>query len=745
MKDRKTLTIDEKISLLTGATAWTTREIEEIGLKSIKMTDGANGVRNENIKASCFPSPVAVASSFDVDVAYELGQTLADECKYFGTNLLLAPSMNIKRSPLCGRNSGYYSEDPIVTGEIAAAFVNGLQSQGVGGCLKHFAVYNQETERMTSDAIVDEQTLHEIYLKGFEIAVQKSNPASVMTSYNRSNGVYACENKYYLTDILRKKWGFGGIVISDWGGVNDRVEALKAGLDLEMPISGYGVRKIKKAYEEGSLTEEDIDKSFNRICDCVNKYANTKTDCYDFEKSKKTALDVAKKSIVLLKNQDKILPLKQKIKSVAVVGEGAVNPRVQSGGCDHTNLLWHTDFIAELQKLMPKTQISYKQGYRLQDNESDINLEKEAITACEDKEAVIFFLSLPERYESEGYDRQDLNIPENQIRLLEKITEINSNTVVIVQNGAPIDLRRVTVAKAILETYLLGGIAGQAIAEVLVGMANPSGKLAETFPLRTEDTPCYLNFPGYNDKTVYSEGLFVGYRYYSSKNIKVLYPFGYGLSYTEFKFDGFNISGKEISPNGKIDLSFTVSNVGEYDGAETVQVYVWNKNSGKTRPVKELKKFTKLFVKKGQGVNCKIEILPSDLSYYCVNSKGFEIENGDYEIMIGTSSEDIIKSYSVQAVGFDRKRIFDNHTRIGEILKTDFGRKVVNEKLLGYVYMAMFGNFNTDIKLGDDITKEPFFVNVMNNMPLQALCNFSFGEFDDGKLNEVLDLLNANG
>ena len=543
MKEKNMVDIKKKIALLTGATAWTTLAIEEINLPSIKMTDGACGVRNGDIAASCFPSPVSVASSFDVDAVYDFGKILAKECKFFGTNLLLAPSMNIKRSPLCGRNAGYYSEDPVLTGEIAAAFVNGVQSEGVGACLKHFAVYNQETERMTLNAIVDEQTLHEIYLKGFEIAVEKSNPVAVMTSYNRSNGIYASENKYYISDILRNKWGFDGIVVSDWGGVNDRAEALVAGLDLEMPVSNYGLRKITDAYNEGRVSERAINESFDRICNCVRKYNAEKSKFYDFEESKAAALDIAKKSIVLLKNEDEILPLKKDLNKIAVVGEGAVNPRIQSGGCDHTKLLWETKFIDELKEVMPNAKIEYAKGYELDSNDCNKELEDLAVKVAKENQVVIFFLALPERYESEGYDRQDLSVPENQLSLLEKIVKANANTIVVLQNGAPINIRRATVAKALVETYLLGGISGKAVAEILVGKYNPSGKLAETFPLRLEDTPCYLSFPGVNDETVYSEGMFVGYRYYSSKKIKVLFPFGYGLSYTKFRFDDISIYG----------------------------------------------------------------------------------------------------------------------------------------------------------------------------------------------------------
>ena len=734
------MNVNDKITLLTGETAWTTKANEELKIPSIKLTDGANGVRNGDIKATCFPSPVAVASSFDVEAVEKLGKAVAKECKYFGTNLLLAPSMNIKRSPLCGRNSGYYSEDPVLSGEIAAAFVNGVQSENVGACVKHFAVYNQETERMSCDCEVDEQTVHEIYLKGFEIAVKNSKPCSVMTSYNSSNGVYSSENKYYLTDILRHKWKFDGIVVSDWGGVNDRTKALKAGLDLEMPVSNYGIQKLKTAYENGELTEKEIDASVERIAKVSRKYANGKTDNLDIDYSKKIALETAVKSIVLLKNQDGILPLKNTDGKIAVIGEGAKNARVQSGGCDHTNLLWETDFITELKSELPSCNIIYEQGYSLNEA-TDENSKTNALNTVKNCNKVVFVLSLPEKYESEGYDRKDLSLPKNQVTLLRKIIKINPNTIVVMQNGSPVEMKDIAKAKGILETYLLGGVCGEATAKVLTGKYNPSGKLAETFPLKIEDTPCYLSFPSVNDKVRYSEGLFVGYRYYTSKKIKVAYPFGFGLSYTEFEISDVTIDKNILTPNEKIRISFNVKNTGKYEGAEVIQIYVGNGNFGNSRPIRELKKFIKIYLKQGESKTCDIILTEDDFTYYSSIQKDFVVKNGNYNIFVGTSCEDINAVFGITADGFKEKTVYDNHTRIGEIMKTEKGRKIVNEKLLGYVYMAMFGNFNTEIKLGDDITKEPFFVNVMNNMPLQALCNFSFGEFDDEKLQEVLNLL----
>ncbi|MBQ6921656.1 MAG: glycoside hydrolase family 3 C-terminal domain-containing protein [Clostridia bacterium] len=739
--DYKGLTYEEKISLLSGATAWTTTAFPKIGLPSIKLTDGANGVRNGDLRASCFPSPVAVASSFDVDAVYFLGKAMAKECKHFGTNILLAPSMNIKRSPLCGRNFGYYSEDPVVSGEIAAAFVRGVQSEGVGACLKHFAVYNQETQRMSSECIVDETVIDEIYLKAFMIAVKKSDPACVMTSYNFCNGTHASQNKKFITDKLRNEWGFNGIVISDWGGVYDRVEALKAGLDLEMPVSRYGNEKISKALHNGKIDPLLIDQSVERIINTVKKYSRKQESC-DFEFSKKIAYEVAAKSIVLLKNDDNLLPLVNVKGRVSVIGEGAIKPKIQGGGCDNTNLLWNTDFISELKRDLPDNKIVFEKGYSLDTDKNDENLMDKAVRTARDSDVVIFFIALPESYESEGYDRKNLYCPKNQLTLLNKILKVNRNTVVILQNGAPVDVRKIVKARAVIESYLLGGIWGKALSAVVFGKICPSGKLAETFPLRLEDTPCYFDFPGVNDKTIYSEGLFVGYRYYLSKKMKVAFPFGYGLSYSKFDLDDIRIDKRVLRKGKGIDISFTVKNSGSFFGGEVVQVYLRNDAFGRTRPEMELKKFLKCYLKSGEKREYKLHLSEEDFAVYSDKCGKYVVKDGAYNIMIGTSSVDIKKKFKVAAKGFEDKILYSRDTRIGEIIKTKEGKKIVEKYLLGYLHMAMFGNFNGDITFKDEITNSPFFTSIMNDMPLRALCNFTNGSFTDENIESILNLLN---
>ncbi|MBQ9486064.1 MAG: glycoside hydrolase family 3 C-terminal domain-containing protein [Clostridia bacterium] len=744
MKDHKKkneeLTTEEKISLLSGADAWHTVAIESAGIPSIKFTDGANGVRNGDIVASCFPSPVAVASSFDEGAAYLLGAAMAEECTRFGTDVLLAPSMNIKRSPLCGRNFGYYSEDPVVSGKTAAAFVNGVQSKGVGACVKHFAVYNQETRRMTYSSEIDDVALREIYLKGFEIAVKNSHPACVMTSYNFCNGTHASENKKFITDILRNEWGFDGAVVSDWGGVHDRAEALKAGLDVQMPHSSYGNGRVKRALERGDVSPKDIDAAASRVIRLAKRFKGEIKPC-DFEKSKKVALDVALKSVVLLKNNDAILPLKKKSGKITVIGEGAVNPAIQGGGCDHMTLLWKTDFLEEIKQDLPDNDIAYSRGYSLSSTEPDAEEENKAVFLAKNSQTVIFFFSMPEFCESEAFDRKTLDFPQNQLKLFDKILKVNKNVVAVMLNGAPVGVKKIKKAAAIVEGYLLGGVCGKALSQILSGKVSPSGKLAETFPLRIEDTPAYLGCSGMGDKVVYREGEFVGYRYYLTKKIKTAFPFGYGLSYTTFEFSDVS-AGRRLLPNGSVKIHFTVKNTGKYAGAEVAQIYVGKKDGGSDRPVKELKNYVKIYLKPNESKKITLTLDENDFSRYDETAGKSVVNNGNYTITLGTSCVDAVKEFGVSVCGFVFPFVFTRDTRIGEALKTARGRKIVEKYLLGYLHMAMFGTFNGDITLKDDVAKSPFFTSVMNDMPLRALCNFTDGKFGDKELENVISVLN---
>lgn len=736
------LTVKEKISLLSGADAWHTVGYEKAGVPSIKFTDGANGVRNEDIVASCFPLPVAVASSFDENAAFALGAAMADECRHLGTDVLLAPSMNIKRSPLCGRNFGYYSEDPVVCGKTAAAFVNGVQSKGVGACVKHFAAYNSETHRMTANSIVDETALREIYLKGFEIAVKNSHPACVMTSYNFCNGTHASENKKFITDILRNEWGFDGAVISDWGGVHDRVNALKAGLDIEMPRSTYGIEKIEKAFGDGKVSEEEIDASAARVVRLAERFKGNLKPC-DFEKSKEIALDVALKSIVLLKN-DGVLPLSTESGKIAVIGEGAVKPAIQGGGCDHSTLLWKTDFLDEIEKDLPNNRVEYCKGYSLSSEIPDAEEEKKAVKSAQNSQTVLFFFSLPERYESEAFDRKTLDLPQNQLKLFDKIRKVNKNVVAVLLNGSPVGMQKIMKAAAIVEGYLLGGICGRALSRILSGKTSPSGKLAESFPYRIEDTSVYLGMVGDDGTTLYREGVFVGYRYYLTKNVKTAFPFGYGLGYSKFEFSNITADRKLVSDGG-VNITFTIRNVGKYDGAEVAQIYVGEKVRSVDRPVKELKNYVKIYLKAGESKRVTVRLCENDFCRYDTHSGRFAVKNVDYTVTLGTSCVNDVKKFTVKARGFDNGMVFTRDSCVGDALKTARGRKIVEKYLLGYQYMAIFGNFNGDIKLNDDAVKDRFFTSIMEDMPLRALCNFTGGKFGDKELNEVIDILNGKG
>lgn len=737
------ITINEKISLLSGADVWHTVAIKTAGVPSIKFTDGANGVRNEDIVASCFPSPVAIASSFDMEAVYSLGAVMAEECRHFGTDVLLAPSMNIKRLPLCGRNFGYYSEDPLVSGKTAAAFVNGVQSKGVGACVKHYAAYNQETQRMTYNTVIDDVALREIYLKGFEIAVKNSHPACVMTSYNFCNGTHASENGKFINGILRKEWGFDGVVISDWGGVHDRAKALKAGLDIQMPNSSYGNGKIKKALDGGELSQEDIDVAAERVIRLAKRFKG-EIKPFDVEKSKRVALDVATKSIVLLKNDGGTLPLGVESGKIAIIGEGAINPAIQGGGCDHMSLLWHTDFLEEISKDLPNNRIEYCKGYSLSCDRPDAEEENKAVRLAESAQTAVFFFSMPESYESEAFDRKTLDFPQNQLKLFDKIVKVNKNVVAVLLNGAPVGVKKIMKASAIVEGYLLGGICGRALSQILSGKVSPSGKLAETFPLRIEDTPAYLGSAGMGDNVLYREGVFVGYRYYLTKKIKTAFPFGYGLSYTSFEFSDFTASGR-LTPDGKIEIRFTVKNTGKYRGAEVVQIYVGDKAGGSARPVKELKNFVKVYLDPKESKRITVELGENDFSRFDAASGRFIVNNGNYTITVGTSCIDDVKKFTVSVRGFFYPTVFTRDTRIGEALKLPRGKKIVEKYLLAYLHMAILGTFNDDITLSDEIVKSTFFTSIMRDMPLRALCNFTNGRFGDDDLEKVVNLLNGSG
>ena len=571
------MTLEEKASLCSGLDFWHTKGVERLGIPSEMVSDGPHGLRkqddkadhlgiNDSIQAVCFPAGCATASSFNRELVTKLGETLGEECQAENVSTILGPAMNIKRSPLCGRNFEYYSEDPLVSTEMAGALVHGVQSKHIGTSPKHFMANNQEYHRLTSSSEMDERTMREIYLASFEGMVKKEKPWTIMNAYNKLNGTYLCENKEMLTDVLRREWGFDGYVMTDWGAMNDRVEALKAGCNLEMPsCEGATDAEIVAAVQDGTLDESVLDKSCEEYLNVIFKYEENrdKNAVFQHEKDHETAREIEEECIVLLKNEDALLPLSAD-KKVAFIGKYAEKPRYQGGGSSHINSFKTESAMDAVEFLatVKKENITFAKGFDDVEDKADEALAAKAVEAAANADVAVIFAGLPDSFESEGYDRKHLGMPNCQNALIEAVAEAQPNTIVVLHNGAPVEMPWLGKVKAVLEAYLGGQAVGGAVVNVLYGNANPSGRLAETFPLRIQDTPCYLNYGGEHDKSVYSEGVFVGYRYYTSKEMEVLFPFGYGLSYTTFSYGNLTVDKKEFKESEKLLVSVDVTNTG---------------------------------------------------------------------------------------------------------------------------------------------------------------------------------------
>lgn len=674
------LTLEEKASLCSGADFWHTKAIDRLNIPAAMVSDGPHGIRKqesladhmgvaESIKAIGFPTASAMACSFDRDLLHKVGDALGEECVAEDLAVLLGPGINMKRSPICGRNFEYYSEDPVVAGELGAAFVNGVQEHGVGTSLKHFAANNQEWRRMSISAEIDERTLREIYLAAFETVVKKAQPWTIMCSYNRINGVYSCENDWLLNKVLRDEWGFKGLVMTDWGAMDERVPSLKAGLDLEMPdCHGETDKLIVKAVQSGELEEPVLDTAVERILTMVDKYLTARKGIdpasmvhplpssvergYDVAAHHALARTTAEQSAVLLKNED-ILPL-QKDKKIAFIGEFAKVPRIQGGGSSHIN---NTSVESALDAAGDS--VSYAQGFHIDEETTDETLLQEAITLAKESDVAVIFAGLPDSFESEGFDRTHLNMPANQNELIARISEVQPNVVVVLHSGSPIAMPWLDKVAGVLQMYLAGQASGGAAVNLLFGDATPCGKLAETFPLHLEDNPSYLNFPGNREKVCYQEGVFIGYRYYDKKKMDVLFPFGYGLSYTDFTYSNMKVTvnGKNtadvdvIKETDEIVVSADITNTGNCDGAEIVQLYIKNPVVYEIRPEKELRDFAKVFLKAGETKTVTFTLNARAFSYYETRIHDWYAESGDYEILLASSSRDIRLQDTVSITG----------------------------------------------------------------------------------------------
>ncbi len=747
------MTLEEKAGLCSGLDFWHLKGVERLGIPPIMVTDGPHGLRkqeqsadhvglNASVPATCFPTGAGLASSWNRELVERVGVALGEECQAEGVSVLLGPGANIKRSPLCGRNFEYFSEDPYLSSEMAASHIKGVQSQGVGTSLKHFAANNQEHRRMSIDAIVDERTLREIYLSSFERAVKKGKPWTVMCSYNKVNGEYASEDKFLLTDILRDEWGFEGFVVSDWGAVNERVKGLEAGLDLEMPSSfGVGDSKIVEAVRNGILPEEILDRAVERILNIIFKAVGNKKEnaTYDKEAHHQLAREVARECMVLLKNEDKILPLKKR-GTLAIIGEFAKRPRYQGGGSSHVNPTKLDDIYEQIKKSAgDNVNVIYAQGYSLEKDEVDEGLLKEAKQAAVQADVAVIFAGLPEHYESEGYDRQHMRMPESHCALIEAVAQVQPNVVVVLSNGSPVEMPWLDKAKGVLEAYLGGQAMGGAIADLLFGDANPSGKLAETFPKELSHNPSYLNFPGEEDRVEYREGIFVGYRYYDKKNIEPLFPFGYGLSYTTFEYSNLNISKKEILDTETVTVSVKVKNIGEMTGKEVVQLYIRDIESSVIRPEKELKGFEKIELKPGEEKTVVFELDKRAFAYYNVDIGDWHVETGEFEILIGKSSRDIaLKDKIIVKSTVAIKKPVHRNTLVGDLLSNPILEPVFKE----FLSRGMQDNSMLSAPQDQDKSLDSMVMAIMRYMPLRALVNFGRGGFTEEKLNGLIQKLN---
>lgn len=638
------MTLEEKAVFLSGKDQWQSRDIQRLGLPSIFCSDGPHGLRkqmgagdhlglNESEPATCFPTAATVANSWDEQLGQEIGDALGVEAEALDVDILLGPGLNIKRSPLCGRNFEYFSEDPYHAGKMAASYIRGIQKHNVYACPKHFAVNSQELRRMAMDSVVDERTLREIYLTGFEIAVKEGNAKAIMSSYNQVNGEYANENKHLLKDILRGEWGFDGVVVTDWGGSNDHVKGVLAGSNLEMPAPGLdSARQIVKAVEDKVLSMEELDSVVDDLLDAVLTLSDRSGAKKEFNKEAhhELARKAAAESAVLLKNDNNILPLKAGTK-VALIGDFAVEPRYQGAGSSVVN----PTRVETMEKVIVDyelTLMGVSRGYR-RTGEEDENMKKEAMDLAKSADIVLYCFGLDELSESEGLDRNHMRIPQNQIELLQSIAKVNSNIVGILSAGSAIEMPWHNCCQAILHGYLTGQAGASAMLDILVGKVNPSGRLNETYPLRYEDTPALRHFPSTERTAEHREGIYVGYRYYDTSTVRVLYPFGFGLSYTEFSY-----SNLVVDENG---VTVTVANAGAFDGAEVVQMYVGLENAKVFRPKKELKGFKKVFLKAGEKKTVHIPFDDKTFRYWNVATNQWEIEGGAYQIMVGASVSDI--------------------------------------------------------------------------------------------------------
>lgn len=674
------LTLDEKVALTRGAGFWYTESIDRLAIPSILLTDGPHGLRKQrghgdhlgigdSVPATCFPPAVGLGSSWDVELLERVGEALGAEAAIEDVAVLLGPGINIKRSPLCGRNFEYFSEDPIVSGVLGAAIVTGIQSRGVGASVKHFAANNQESDRMRVSSDIDPRPLREIYLRGFHRAIQEAQPWTVMCSYNRINGVHAAQDPWLLTTVLRDEWRFEGVVVSDWGAVDDRAHAIAAGTDLDMPGSNRADARVVAAVRQATLDEEAVDDAARRVLELIGKAqagAGSVTGALDVAAHHALAREAAGRSIVLLKNDRHLLPL-AKDADVAVIGVFAAEPRYQGAGSSMVNPTRLDNALDEIRSATTGT-VAHAAGFPASAEASEeecARLRAAAVTAAAGADIAVVFLGLPARLESEGYDRDDIDLPAPQLALVDAVAAVNPNTVVVLSNGGVVALPFAAKVPAILECWLLGQAGGSATADVLFGDVNPSGKLTETIPLRLSDTPAYLDFPGEFSRVRYGEGLFVGYRWYDARGMDVAFPFGHGISYTTFAYGEATAA---LDDGGDIEVRVAVTNTGDVAGREVVQVYTSLPGGRVQRPPRELKAFASVALAAGETCDVTLTVRREDLAYWDVRVDSWIVEGGDYTVDVAASSRDIRFSTHVEIDGDGLTLPLSRASSIGEVM-----------------------------------------------------------------------------
>ena len=787
------MTLTEKASLCSGKNFWFLQGVERLGVESVMVTDGPHGLRKQSsspdhlglggsVKATCFPPACSLASSWDIALLQEIGVALGQKAADEEVALLLGPGLNIKRHPLCGRNFEYFSEDPMLSGELAGAMVRGVQSQGVGACLKHFAVNNQEQGRMVTDVIVDERTLREIYLRGFERAVKNSDPWSVMSAYNRVNGEYCSDSSFLLNTVLREDWGFSGLVVTDWGATNDRVMGLAGGLDLEMPGSGgTNNERITRAVNEGTLQEAQLDEAAARVTALALHGARTKALLTETapqlseDAHHRLARRAASESIVLLKNES-VLPWSSAETDVAIIGEFAVKPRYQGAGSSQVNPTQIDSAFDAINALLGG-HCEYAPGYdrRAGTHETDAPLdeallqEAEALAARSAK--VVLMIGLPSQYESEGFDRAHLNLPLQHNELVRRVCAANPNTVVVLSNGAPVLMPWLDQAPALLECYLGGQAGGTALADVLFGQVNPCGKLAESFPLAQNDVAADADFPGQPRQVQYREGLYVGYRYFDSAQADVLFPFGFGLSYTTFDYSNLRLAKTQVQADESVLVTVCITNTGQRGGKEIVQLYSSDRHALVHRPEHELRAFHKLYLEPGESRDISFAIAAQDFAYYSTLDRAWRLETGVVQLRVGSASRDVRLAVDVELVGEEEidqdsemvsacyhqpshpfesdnmsfaallgrsipaaepVRPFHLNSTLGEIGDTYVGKKLVAKA------RESFGGGKENISESAQLMLDA----TIAHLPLRAMMLFSGGRLSRSRLNSLIALMN---